>query len=202
MNTIITIGREFGSGGRELGRRLAQLMNFAYYDQEIVTEIARRTSFSEQYVDAVTSKTPIIAAPISIGRSFSFYPASDPMMSQTTEIFSLQCKILKENAEKSNCVIVGRCADDILKEMHPFRIFVYADAKSKFQRCREKADENEHLSDKELTQKMANVDKQRSRYYAYYTGHKWGDRLNYDLCINTTAIDIKDAAAAIAKMLD
>lgn len=104
-------------------------------------------------------------------------------------------------AEKSDCVIVGRCADYILKEWRPFRIFVYADMESKIRRCREKASDGEKLTDKELKQQIAKVDKRRAKYYGSYTGNTWGDKLNYDLCINTTKTVIKEIVPVVAKFL-
>ncbi|HIX63567.1 MAG TPA: cytidylate kinase-like family protein [Candidatus Mediterraneibacter colneyensis] len=143
MNRIITIGREFGSGGRELGRRLSEELKIAYYDQEIITEMA----------------------------------------------------------QKSDCVIVGRCADYILREYEPFRMFVYADMESKMARCRQKASEEEKMEDKELKQHILGIDRKRAKYYQFYTGHKWGDKLNFDLCINTSRTVIKEIVPALAKLL-
>ena len=103
-------------------------------------------------------------------------------------------------AAKSDCVIVGRCADHILRAFKPFRIFVYADMDSKMKRCREKGPEDEQLSDKELRQKIAGIDKKRAKYYEFYTGHPWGDKLNFDLCLNTTRTVIKEIVPAVAKI--
>ncbi|MDO4328719.1 MAG: cytidylate kinase-like family protein [Lachnospiraceae bacterium] len=198
MNRIITIGREFGSGGRELGRRLAEQLQFAYYDQEIISEISRRTSLSEQYVHSIVEHQPVFSFPIHIGRSF--HPTANPVFEQTMSIYQEQARIISEMADQSDCVIVGRCADYILKEQKPFRIFVYADMESKIIRCREKAPEDERLTDKELKQKISGMDKKRAQYYEFYTRHSWGDRLNYDLCINTTQTVIKEIVPAIAKL--
>lgn len=198
MNRIITIGREFGSGGREMGRRLSEKLGFAYYDQEIISEIAKRTSLSERYVQTIVEHQTLFSFPIHIGRSF--YPAANPGFEQTMSVYQEQARIILEMAEKSDCVIVGRCADYILKEYQPFRIFVYADMASKIRRCREKGPEEEHLTDKELKQKISGVDKKRAKYYEFYTGHKWGDKLNFDLCINTTQTSIRDIVPGIANL--
>ncbi len=200
MNRIITIGREFGSGGREFGRRLSEKLEFAYYDQEIIHEISKRTSLSEQYIQAIVEHQPSFSFPIHIGRSF--YPSVNPAFEQTMTIYQQQARIITEMAAKSDCVIVGRCADYILKEYKPFRIFVYADMESKIKRCREKGPEEENLSDKALRQKISAIDKKRAKYYAFYTGHAWGDKLNFDLCINTTQTVIKEIVPAIAKLFE
>ena len=199
MNRIVTIGREFGSGGRELGRRLSEIMGIAYYDKEIVTEIAKRTSMSEEYVHHIIEHKPVVSYPISIGRSF--YPMVNPITDQQQTIYQEQHRIIREMAEKSDCIIVGRCGDYIPKEQDPFRIFVYAEMESKMARCRERGAEHENLSDRELKQQINRVDKNRSKYYEFYTGHRWGERLNYDLCINTTGKSIKQLAPLVAHFL-
>lgn len=196
---IITIGREFGSGGREFGRRLSEDLQIAYYDREIVTEIAKRTSLSEEYVHGIIEHKPYMPFPITTGRSF--YPLTDPIVEQTLSVYNEQQNIIREMAEKSDCVIVGRCADRILKDMHPLRIFVYSDMPSRIARCRTKAPEHEHMSDSALRRHILKIDKERAKYYSFYTGRKWGDRTNYDLCINTSNITPKEAAAELALIL-
>ena len=200
MNRIIAIGREFGSGGRELGRRLSEKLGFAYYDQEIISEIARRTEMSEQYVQSIVEHKPSFSFPIHIGRSF--YPAPTPVFDQSMTVYQEQARIITEMAQKSDCVIVGRCGDYILKEYEPFRIFVYADMESKIKRCRQKASEEEQMSDKELKQHILGIDKKRAKYFEFYTGHKWGDKLNFDLCINTSRAVIKEIVPAVAGLFE
>ena len=200
MKRIITVSREFGSGGRELGRRLSELLHIAYYDKEIVTEIAKRTSMSEEYVRQITEQKPVMSFPISIGRSF--YRMTDPVLDQNQAIFREQHQIIREMADKSDCVIVGRCGDYILRDLNPFRIFVYADMDAKIARCRERGKEDPPLSDKELKQKITKMDKGRAKYYEFYTGQKWGDRLNYDVCINTSGRSIKELAAVLVRLVN
>ena len=199
MNKIITVGREFGSGGRELGKRLADLLHIAYYDKEIVTEIAKKTSLAESYVHQVMERNPTIYYPITIGHSF--YPMVNPIMDLNNSIYVEQSRIIKEMADESDCVIVGRCADYILRERKPMRLFVYADMQFKMDRCRKKAPSDEEpLSDKELKQHITSIDKNRSKYYQFFTGQKWGERINYDFCINTTNLSIKEVALTISRM--
>lgn len=199
MNKIITIGREFGSGGRELGRRLSEELQIAYYDQEIVTEIAKRTALSEEYVQRITEHNPISAYPIHI--VVSFHPVINPVLEQSHSVFYEQSDIIREMSEKSDCVIVGRCADYILEEKNPFRIFVYADMESRMKRCREHAHEQENLSDRDLKKYILEIDKKRAKYYEFYTSRKWGERPNYDLCINTSKFTIKEIASVLGKWL-
>ena len=199
MNKIITIGREFGSGGRELGRRLAEELGFEYYDKEIITAIAKKTSMSQEYVQEVLEGKPHHLYPITIGQSM--FIADNFYIQQEQSIYLAQSEIIRELAQKSNCVIVGRCADFILQDLKPFRIFVYADIESRIARCMARnSDAEKHLTEKEMKKQILSIDKNRAKYYDYYTGNKWGDKNNYDLCINTTGFVIKDIATVIAKI--
>ena len=200
MNKIITIGREFGSGGRELAHHLAEELGFAYYDKEIVEEIAKRTNLAQNYVQHIVEHKSSVFFPITTGRTLHT-AGSDYMMRQYTEVYTEQANVLREMAEKSDCIIVGRCADYILKELNPMRVFVYADMNAKIQRCREKASEHEHLTDKQMKKMILKVDKNRAKYYRHYTGQVWGDRENYDLCVNTSISPIEDIAHALSHLV-
>lgn len=200
MGRIITIGREFGSGGREIGTRLAEALKIAYYDSEIVTKIAQKTDLAEEYVHQILERSPVTFLPITIGQTF--YPMSDPQLEQSNSVYYEQHNIIREMAEKSDCVIVGRCADYILRDKHPLRVFVYASSEFKFKRCREKAPEGESMSDRELRRHIKAVDRERAQYYQFITGQKWGNPLNYDVCINTTESPIKEIVAGLVKMCE
>ena len=179
MGRIITIGRQFGSGGRELGRRLAQELSIEYYDKEIITEISKHTSLSEEYVKQVVEHTPHSLYPITIGQSFVYF--DDYTSSQLRTVYDAQNKIITDLAEKSDCVIVGRCADYILREKKPYKIFVYADIESRIKRCKSRSTKSENLTDKQLRKKIRKIDKDRARYYDFYTGGSWGNIMTYDL---------------------
>ncbi len=194
---VITLGREFGSGGRELGRRLADRMQIAYYDKEILSEIAKRTQLTEEYIHNVVEHHPYPLLPITIGHSL--YPDMTFQIQQS--VYIEQSNIIKEMAAASDCIIVGRCADYILRDIKPFRIFVYADMESRIRRCHDRAPEGEHLSDKEMKQMIQKVDKGRAKYYEFYTGEKWGYKSSYDLCINTSNVVIKDLVPHLAAFL-
>lgn len=199
MNRVITISREFGSGGREIGKRLSDELGIAYYDNEIVKQIAKKTKLAEAYVQQIVEKSPMVFFPITIGQTF--YVGNDPNMEMSNAVYAEQEKLLRELAEKSSCVIVGRCADYILRDYSPFRLFVYADMEFKLARCREKAPEGEHLTDKELTKQIKSVDSERAKYYQFITGNNWGDILNYDLCVNTGKAPISTIVSGIAKFI-
>lgn len=199
MNRIITIGREFGSGGRELGLRLSQRLGIAYYDQEIIAEISKRTELSEQYVRKMAEKKPIFSFPLHIGRSFHYMQNSP--WDLNLSIFREQSAIIREMAEKSDCVIVGRCADDILRDMNPLRIFVYGDMETKLERCRKRAGSDEKMTDREILSNIRKIDKNRSEYYGLYTGKVWGYKQSYDLCINTSKISVERASELLAEFI-
>ena len=199
MNKVVTIGREFGSGGREIGRRLAEKLGFEYYDNEIITEIAKRTALSEKYVKEVLERNPHELFPITVGHSFAYI--NTYVLDKKQAVFREKENVLKQMAETSSCVIVGRCADEILKEYNPFKIFVYADEQSKLLRCKKRSDSGTELTDRQIKRKMKEIDKHRSRYYTFFTGKTWGDKLNYDVCVNTTNADLDKIVDYLAKAL-
>ena len=184
---IITIGREFGSGGRELGKRLAEALGYAYYDDEIITAIAQKSGLAESYVKSIVEKSAPVAYPIRYGRTFS---VASSYSQNHLNILRAQETVIRELAQKSDCVIVGRCADIILRDMNPLNIFVYADMESKVKRCRFKADVNEHLSDTELKRLIKRTERERRDYYETITDREWGAKENYHLCINTSGREI------------
>lgn len=198
MNKIITISREFGSGGREIGKRLADKLGFSYYDKEIISQIAKETGMAEEYIENISEKGTYPYA-FQFAKSFAVY--SDLQMSQT-EILVKQQKILKEIAKKGNCVIVGRGANSILKEYNPMNIFVYADMESKISRCRQKTEENEQLTDKEIENKIIQIDKNRKKYNDLISNIEWGDKKNYHLCINTSGVEIKTIIPSLAGYIE
>lgn len=200
LNRIITIGREFGSGGRELGKRLADHLGIAYYDREILEELSRRTKLDEGYLHRVAEQRNSLILPITVGRTLHHTAGSDYLVRQYTAVYAEQANILRELAEASDCIIVGRCADYILKEFKPVRLFVYADMDAKVERCRQRAEAGEGLSEREMKNMIRKVDRNRARYYSYYTGQTWGERGNYDLCVNTTGIPVKALAESLAHL--
>ena len=198
MNQIITIGREFGSGGREFGRRLAEELGYEYYDKEIVEEISARTDLSVEYIQQIVENKPHNLLPITVARSFTY--VDHHTLHQLQTIYGEQMKVIREMAEKSNCVIVGRCASYILKDLNPFRIFVHADMESRVIRCMEHMDADEKFTKKQMIRYIKQIDKARAKYFHFYTERKWGDKSNYDLCVNTTDVVIKDIVPVVAKL--
>lgn len=195
---IITISREFGSGGRELGKCLAELLEYDYYDREIITAIAESKKLDENYVSRVLDNHGWKNIPLSFKNSYV-----STVSSMQTSLLLEQKRVIEEIAEiDKNCVIVGRNADVLLQKYHPFNIFVCADMRVKVERCRKSASKEETLSNKELERKIRSIDKKRSQTRELLTESKWGDRNAYHLIINTTDWTIKDLAPTVKHFAD
>lgn len=196
MAKIITISREFGSGGRELGKRLADELGFEYYDREIIDKVAESSNMDADYVETVLNGKISMNVPITFGRTF-FY--ADALQQNITNLLVAEQKIIKALAEKkTDMVIVGRSADALLKDYKPFNIFVYADMEAKIKRCRWRAPVNEQLTDRELARKIKQVDAGRKRQRKIITDIPWGKKESYHLCINTTETNIKSIVPSLA----
>lgn len=140
---------------------------------------------------------PVFA--VTTGRTF--LSIGNPLAEQQVSVLSEEGRIIQEMAEKSDCVIVGRRADYILRDKNPLKLFIYADMDFKMQRCREWEHFGEEITDKALRQKIISVDKERAKYYEFMTGQKWGDKANYDICLNTSALGIEKAVESILALL-
>ena len=193
---MITISREFGSGGRELGKRLADEMGFAYYDREIISAISERSHMDSTYVENALEQ-PMWQAPSPTFR----HSFATPGLFQTEQLNLLleQREVLEDIAKKGeNCVIVGRNADVVLSEYHPLSLFVCADMDAKLRRCRERASAQEQLTDKQMMHKIRSIDKNRAKVREMITGSQWGERTAYDLIINTSGWNLKELTPAVA----
>lgn len=196
---IITISREFGSGGRELGKRLADALGVPCYDQQIIELVAEKENLDTTYVANRTEKDLRAFYPTTIARGF--YRPNYAMM-QSVQIMASEQEIIKKLASEGDCVIVGRAADIILAEHNPFRIFLCADESSKLARCRMHTVGNENLSDKDILRKCREINKRRASYRSMFTNKKWGEASGYDLCINTTDKRIKELTPTIAAYIE
>lgn len=195
---ILTVSREFGSGGREVGKRLAESLGVAYYDREIITAVAQKSGLAEEYIASISERGVNAYYPITFGHTFSY---SAGIIDPQVEVMAEQNKLLKSLAQKGDCVIVGRCADIVLREENPFNLFVYADLDSKLARCKARQGEGEALNDSELKRRMAKVDKDRARYRALLADTRWGDKAAYHLCVNTTGWDMRQLVDGLAPMV-
>lgn len=200
MSKIITIGRQFGSGGRAMGEIIAKKLNIPIYDKELVELSAKKSDVSLEAVKEIDERaTSSLLYSVVMG-SWGARGINVPLyyeMPLNDKLFVAQSKVIKELAEKGDCIIVGRCSDYVLEETghDVLSVFVYADLDTKIEYAvtnlgvvREKA--------KETLQKK---DKQRRTYYEYYTNKKWGNTSSYDLCINIGKLGLEKAAELVVE---
>lgn len=191
---IITIDREFGSGGRELGKRLADALDIPCYDQEIIEEVAKLHGINPTEVERISESDVRTVYPMTIGRRFYSPHIS---IKEDIKILVSQQEVMKSLAMRGDCVFVGRCADVILREDSPMNLFVYADQQSRLRRCLKRAreDENEQM----ILRQMRRIDRDRAQFRELLTDSAWGKTGTYHLCINTSDRDIKPLIPAIAE---
>lgn len=193
---IVTISREFGSGGRELGKRLADALGFDYYDREIITAIAQAQGMDEGYVEKALEDHAWQNVPLTYGRSFA---GGALLQSAQTSLLAEQKRVLDGIAKAGkDCVIVGRDADILLAAAKPFSIFVCASMDAKVQRCTQRAAAGEDVSRKALEQNIRRVDKARARSREMISDAKWGHGGSYNMTVNTTGWEIKELTLAVA----
>lgn len=184
-NIVITIGREYGSGGHEVGARLAERLDIPFYDEELVDLAAEKSGCCPDFVRKNDEKTPGIFARTSIMPRGAAYGHLTP----EDELFISQTAIINELAGKGACVIVGRCADYVLRERtNTINIFIYAPIDARV--SRKLALGADGKTEKDVKKKIVATDKQREKYYNFYTGEKWGNSRNYDICIDTSMAGI------------
>lgn len=195
---IITVSRQFSSGGRELAKRMADILGFDYYDKEIISEIAKDTNLDEKFVENALSKG-YKAIPLHFARSFSFAFAN----TGKSELLVAEKRVIDAIAKKGkDFIIVGRNADLLLKDYNPLNIFVCADLESKIQRCIDKALLGEAPSRKEIEKQIKQIDKNRASTRALLSETKWGECDNYHLTINTTGWQIKELTPIVSKLTE
>lgn len=195
-NKIITISREFGSGGRTIGRMVAEKLDIPFYDKELVDHIALETGFAPQYVEEHGEHAP--------GKSMFSYafahqsvPGVMNGLSTADFLWNVQCSVILQLAEKGPCVIVGRNADYILKDRtNCLHAFVHADKDFRADRIVRLYGEAE----KSPATRLAEKDKRRQVNYHHYTGRTWGDAHNYDICLDSSKLGIETCADIIISL--
>lgn len=193
---VITIGRELGSGGRTIGKIVAQKLGIDYYDYEIIDETAKESGFSTDFVQQTEQRvTSSLLYNLALGSTYGISPYGRiGAVNLETQIFLTQQKVIREMAEKGSCVIVGRCADYILKEYdNVFKVFVYADMEHRRNHLIENYGYKPELTLKEIKK----ADKRRSGHYLAFTEQRWGSRENYDLMINSGILGAEKSAELI-----
>ncbi|NCE64015.1 cytidylate kinase-like family protein [Pseudoflavonifractor sp. 524-17] len=184
-HVVISISRQYGSGGRLVAQRLSEVLNIPFYDKEIIQKVSKETGLTEQYIRQMESKPT---------GSFIFDLYS---MTQTMplpdQVFIAQSRIIKEAAMQGPCVIVGRCSDYVLDEFPScLRVFVSAPMAERVRRVRE----TYQVEAVHMENHINRQDRYRASYYSHFAGKKWGDMSNYDLCVNTR-IGVEQAVKVI-----
>lgn len=184
---VITIARQYGSGGRTIGEMLAKELNIHYYDKELLKLASDESGINERlFVDADEhlKNTNLFKIARSAYNGELISPESDDFVS-TQNLFNYQAKIIRKLAEEESCVIVGRCADYVLKDYeNVLSVFIHAPEEY----CIEQASKKLSMSCKEIEKFIARTDKHKAEYYKYYTGREWSDARNYDLCLNSAKL--------------
>ncbi len=194
---IITISREFGSGGRTIGHQVAEALGIPFYDKELVDQIALESGFAPKFVEEHGEHSP--------GRSifsYAFAPQGIPGamngLSTADFLWNIQCNVILQLAEKGPCVIVGRNADYILKDRPDcLHAFIHASMESRADRIVRLYGESEKTPQARLTEK----DKRRKVNYQHYTGRTWGLAQNYDICLDSSVLGIETCTDILVKLM-
>lgn len=186
---VITIGRQFGSGGRDVGKRLAEIFDIAYYDKKLITEASRRSGLSDEAIEGRDEKYPN-ALWHALSAGFPFNNAFKP-----EDFFTIQSDTIRAIARKESCVIVGRSADYVLRENPDcINIFLHAPLKDRAAHIASR----ENISKKDAQELAEKVDKGRAAYYNFYTDKQWGDSKSYHLSVDTSVLGMDATADYIA----
>ena len=195
---IITISRQFGSGGRELGKRLADRLGWDYYDKEIIDTLASMYGIDPEYVKHALANHGWHDIQLTYRNSFS-HLLYDPGMS--TQLLCREREVLRDIAALSNdCIIIGRDADVILEEYHPFRVFVCADLQARLRRCMRHENQRpaqERLTEKQILRNIRRIDRNRANTREILTGKSSRDSSTFELTVNTANWDVKRLAGAL-----
>lgn len=191
-NQIITIGRELGSGGREVGMKLSKDLNIPFYDKEILDEAAQKSGYSKEIFERHDEKpTSSFLYALAMGATAYGHFYQRPLM---LDLYLSQFDTIRKLADEGPGIFIGRCADYVLHDRENiFNVFVHADMETRVERTMKK----DQISRAEAEELCNRSDKDRASYYNYYSNHQWGDGRHYDLCINTSKIDLNHAVEII-----
>ncbi len=194
---VITIGREYGSGGRTIGKLVAEKLGIPYYDRELVDKAAKQSGLA---VEAIEENDQIVTRSflydLAIGTSYGYVNSAGVPLDLNTQVFLAQREAILEFSQ-SPCVIVGRCADYILRDRDDvLKVFIYADRKARLERIVKEYGEDPGKAEKLLAQS----DKRRARHYEEFTDSIWGARRNYDVMLNSATIGQEQTVAMICDL--
>lgn len=198
---VITIARGYGSGGRTIGKMLSESLGIPYYDRDLLRLASDDSGINEKLfaqADEKIKKSLLFNIAKNVYKGELIPPDSDDFVSNDN-LFNYQAKIIKELANTQSCIIIGRCADFVLKDYkNVVKVFVHAPLED----CINTLKEMTGNSEKEIVKKIASIDKHRSDYYKYYTGRNWDDAKNYDLCLNSSNLGFEKCVDIVKAYLD
>lgn len=192
MKRIITINRQFGSGGSKIGKLLAEELGFAFYDKELIAKVVAETGLNADYISRNEETMVSRFYPLTLGIPLAVSYDTPQSTVQTAET-----KIILQLGETQNCIIVGRCANQLLKDK-AFKILIYSsDIEKRITRCYENHYAEKEMTKEEIKKNLLLIDKKRAQYYEYYTGEKWLDINGYNLCLDTAVLSPEQAVNTI-----
>lgn len=198
---VITIARGYGSGGRTIGKMLSEDLKIPYYDRELLRLASDDSGINEQLfakADEKLKKSLLFRVAKKAYKGELIPPDSDDFVSNDN-LFNYQAKIIKELAETENCIIIGRCADYVLKDCeNVVKVFVHAPLDD----CVNTLKEMTGNSKKDIIKQIESIDKHRTEYYKYYTGRDWDNAMNYDLCLNSSQLGFDKCVEIVKSYLD
>ncbi len=199
--TIITIGRQLGSGGRTIGKKLAERLGIAYYDRELINLASKESGICGEFFEKADEKTSgglLKAFAMGFSMNSAIFQNNDYLSNES--LFQIQSDVIRKVAAEGSCVLVGRCADYILRdESNCLNVFVTARMEDRIKRVLEY---NNELKKNEVEEFINKADKSRSAYYNYYTDKVWGAAASYDLCVNSSYYGIEATVDYILTFLE
>lgn len=193
MKKLITISRQYGSGGRIIGKLLAEKLGVPFYDKEIIDMAVEASGYSREVIESAEMKAKSGFA-YSLASALSFNEGSIGTLSVNDRLFLAQFQVIKEIGDTDQGVIIGRCADYVLREKPGVtNVFIYGETEDRIKRAIEQYGDSEE----NVKNTISSIDKARANYYNYHTGYKWGDYRNYNLMINSSYITEEEAAELI-----
>ena len=196
-NTVITIARQYGSGGREVGMRLAEVLGIKSYDRELITMAAQKSGMSSEILNHAEEKaTNSLLYTLALGSSYYGAASIGTDVPINDKLFITQSQIIRDLAAEGPCIIIGRCSDYVLRTNPArFSVFIYAPIEARIRRVIERGAAK---TEKEARDLISRTDKRRINYYNYYTGRKWGSPDNYNMMLDSSFLGIEGSARAIA----
>ena len=196
-NIIITVARQYGSGGREIGEKIAKELGIPLYDKELITDAASKGSLDTEIIKNIDeSAANSLLYTLAMGSNFAGATMHfGYKMPLNDKLFILQSDIIKGYAKEGSCVIIGRCSDYVLRdEENILRLFIYSDLDHRQERV---AKRHPEIKPSQIIDVINKTDKRRSTYYNFYTGNKWGKYDNYDMAINSSTLGVDGTAELI-----